>query len=79
MPASPPAVAGLSGLPGDQDALVGQMQRALTQKGYRVGADNHFDDDTVSALQAFQDSKALTVQPTCDQQCWDALGLADPK
>jgi peptidoglycan hydrolase-like protein with peptidoglycan-binding domain len=79
LPAPPPIVAGLSGLPGDSGVLVGQMQRALTKKGYRVGAEDHFDADTASALQAFQDDKALTVQPTCDQQCWNALGLADPK
>ena len=55
------------------------MQRALTQKGYRVGAENNFDPDTVTGLEAFQDGKALTVQPTCDRQCWIALGLTVPK
>ncbi len=78
-PPAPPLVAGISGLPGDKSALVGQMQRALVKRGYRVGDANHFDADTVTALQAFQNEKALTVQPTCNQQCWDALGLADPR
>jgi hypothetical protein len=55
------------------------MQQALAQKGYQVGADNDFDDDTLAALQAFQDNNALIVQPLCDQPCWDALGLSDPK
>ncbi len=59
--------------------MVGQMQRALIKKGYRVGQGDHFDRDTVAALLAFQDAKALKVQPICDQQCWSALALADPK
>src|SRR5690349_9141493 len=65
-PAPLPLVAGLSGLPGDSNARVGQMQRALIQKGYQVGVPDAFDADTVTALQAFQDDRALTVQPTCN-------------
>jgi hypothetical protein len=79
-PAAWPAIdAGISGRPGDRSVLVGQMQRALTRKGYRVGDEDYFDAGTVAALQAFQDDKALTVQLTCDERCWNALGLADPK
>jgi hypothetical protein len=78
-PEAPPIVAGISGRRGDSSALVGQMQRALAKRGYRVGADNHFDSATVRALQAFQGNMALTVQPVCDQQCWNALGLVDPE
>jgi hypothetical protein len=91
-PESPPAPAitpvrkpidpGISGVPGDHSPFVGQMQGALIKKGYSVGpagADSHFNDDTLAALEAFQDDKALPVQPTCDQQCWTALGLPDSK
>ena len=53
-----------------------KMQRALIRKGYSIGpADAHGHDDTLTALEAFQDDSALPVQPKCDQQCWTALGL----
>ena len=68
---------------GDGGPLVTQLQGALIKRGYSVGlagADgNFFDDDTLTALGAFQDNNALPVQPTCDQQCWTMLGLPQPE
>jgi hypothetical protein len=67
---------------GDRGPLVTQMQGALIAKGYGVGlagADGDFNDDTLTALGAFQDNNALPVQPTCDQACWTTLGLLLPK
>jgi hypothetical protein len=58
---------------GDADALIA--------KGYPVGpggANGTFNDDTLTALMAFQDANALPVQAECDQQCWTALGLPGP-
>jgi peptidoglycan hydrolase-like protein with peptidoglycan-binding domain len=72
---------GLPLVPGDCGPLVTQMQGKLVKKGYSVspaGADGNFNDDTLTALEAFQDDNALTVQPKCDQQCWTALGLSEP-
>jgi peptidoglycan hydrolase-like protein with peptidoglycan-binding domain len=67
--------------PGDSGPLVQQMQNALIQKGFSIGsagADGNFNDDTLNALETFQDGNALPVQPECDQQCWTALGLPGP-
>ncbi len=67
-----------AGDPGDSGPLVTQMQGALIKKGYSVGpadADGNFNDNTLTALEAFQDDNALPVQSKCDQQCWTALGL----
>ena len=62
-------------VPGESGHWV-RMQRALIRKGYSVGpADADGNDETLTALEAFQDNNALPVQPTCDQQCWTALGL----
>jgi len=53
-----------------------KMQRALIGKGYSIlPTDTHGHDNTLTALEAFQDDSALPVQPKCDQQCWTALGL----
>ena len=53
-----------------------KMQRALIKKGYSIHPDGpHGHDDTLTALEAFQDDSALPVQPKCDRQCWTALGL----
>ena len=53
-----------------------KMQRALVGKGYSIiPTDTHGHDNTLTALEAFQDDSALPVQPKCDQQCWTALGL----
>jgi hypothetical protein len=53
-----------------------KMQRALIRKGYLIiPTDAHGHDNTLTALEAFQDDSALPVQPKCDQQCWTALGL----
>jgi peptidoglycan hydrolase-like protein with peptidoglycan-binding domain len=74
-------MAGLPLVPGDTGPLVTQMQGALVAKGFSVGPSGPtgtFDDDTLTALEAFQDNNALPVQPKCDQQCWTALGLAGP-
>ena len=52
------------------------MQRALIKKGYSIHPTGpHGQDDTLTALEAFQDDSALPVQSKCDQQCWTALGL----
>ena len=64
--------------PGDDGRLLAQMQAALIRKGYSVGtAGADANDNTVTALEAFQDDKALPVQPKCDPQCRTALGLPD--
>jgi hypothetical protein len=53
-----------------------KMQRALIGKGYAIApSDSDGDDNTLIALEAFQDDSALPVQPKCDQACWKALGL----
>jgi hypothetical protein len=73
--------AGLPLVPGDCGHLVTQMQSKLIKKGYLVapaGADSNFNDNTLTALEAFQDGDALSVQPKCDQHCWTALGLPEP-
>jgi Putative peptidoglycan binding domain len=73
--------AGLPLVPGDCGPLVTQVQGKLIKNGYSVataGADGNFNDNTLTALGAFQDNNALPVQPKCDQQCWTALGLSQP-
>ena len=66
--------------PGDDGRLLAQMQGALARKGYSVGSGGtDGNDNTLSALEAFQSDNALPVQPKCDQQCWTALGLPDPQ
>jgi hypothetical protein len=68
-------------VPGDSGALVVQMQGALIKNGYScgaAGANGDFNDDTLTALEAFQDNSALPVQAECDQECWTALGLPGP-
>jgi len=65
-------------VPGDRGDAVKQMQRALIAKGYscgKAGIDGIFGSDTLTALEAFQDNEALTVQPKCDEATWSALGL----
>jgi Putative peptidoglycan binding domain len=82
IPEPKPEEPGVSGVPGDSGPLVTQMQGALIKKGYSAGAaatDGNFNNDTLTALQAFQDDNALPVQRTCDQQCWNALGLSAPE
>jgi peptidoglycan hydrolase-like protein with peptidoglycan-binding domain len=74
-------MAGLPLRPRDTGPMVTQMQNALIGKGFSVGsagANDVFNDDTLSALQAFQDNNALPVQSLCDQKCWTALGLPGP-
>jgi peptidoglycan hydrolase-like protein with peptidoglycan-binding domain len=61
--------------------MVKQMQGALIREGYScgpAGADGTFNDETLGALEAFQDNHALPVQAECDQECWTALGLPEP-
>jgi peptidoglycan hydrolase-like protein with peptidoglycan-binding domain len=67
--------------PGDSGDLVKQMQGAIIKKGYScgpAGANGDFNNDTLTALEAFQDDSALAVQPFCDQQDWTAFGLPGP-
>jgi hypothetical protein len=67
---------------GDSGPLVTQLQGALIKNGYSVGlagADGNLNDETLASLQEFQDNAALPVQPTCDQDCWTALGLSRPE
>ena len=74
-------MAGLPLVPGATGDLVKQMQGALIDKGFSVGpsgANGVFNDDTLTALEAFQDGNALPVQAECDQKCWTKLGLAGP-
>ncbi len=74
-------MAGLPLRPGDTGPMVTQMQNALIGKGFSVGSDGangNFNNDTLNALESFQDNNALPVQPLCDQQCWTALGLSGP-
>jgi hypothetical protein len=55
------------------------MQEALVAKGFSIGeagANSNFNDDTLRALNTFQDDNALPVQALCDQACWKALGLS---
>ena len=76
------AIADFPLVAGDRGPLVTQMQGALIAKGYGVGlagADGDFNDDTLTALAAFQDNDALPVQQTCDQECWTTLGLSLPE
>jgi hypothetical protein len=64
--------------PGDDGHLLAQLRGALAAKGYWVGAaDADANDNTLTALEAFQDHWALPVQPKCDPQCRSALGLPD--
>ena len=73
-----PADLALPLTPGASGLFVKLMQGALIAKGSSVGpagANGNFNDDTLVALQAFQDNNALPVQPKCDRECWSALGL----
>jgi hypothetical protein len=66
----------------DHGLRVKRMQNALVSRGYFIGsagADGDFNEDTMSALGAFQDNSALPVEPQCDQQCWTELRVSDPK
>ena len=68
-------------VPGDTGAQVTQMQGALIQNGFSCGPGGQtgeFNDDTLTALEAFQDNHALPVQAKCDRECWTALGLPEP-
>ncbi|MEA2934367.1 MAG: putative peptidoglycan binding domain [Variibacter sp.] len=62
--------------PGDAGNMVTALQYALMANGYTVGParpSGTFDEQTLTALAAFQDSNALPVQPFCDNQAWSAL------
>ena len=62
--------------------MVLEKTGALIKNGYSVGlagADGNLNDDTLAALGGFQDNNALPVQPSCDQECWTALGLSRPE
>jgi len=62
--------------PGATGEMVKALQHALIANGYSVGpagATGVFDNDTTSALEAFQDNSALLVQPLCDKATWTAL------
>jgi peptidoglycan hydrolase-like protein with peptidoglycan-binding domain len=74
-------MAGLPLRPGETGPMVTQMQNALIAKKFDIGAagaDGAFNDDTLGALESFQDDNALPVQALCDQKCWTALGLPGP-
>lgn len=67
--------------PGDTGELVTAMQNALVAKGYSIGvagADGTFNDETLVALETFQDDESLSIQPLCDETCWTTLGLPWP-
>lgn len=62
--------------PGANGEMVKALQHALIANGFSVGpkgADGIFGNATTTALEAFQDDNALTVQPLCDKACWAAL------
>jgi peptidoglycan hydrolase-like protein with peptidoglycan-binding domain len=66
--------------PGSKGDKVKEMQQALIAKGYScgaAGADGRFGDQTLKALEAFQDNSALKVQPLCDEKTWTALGFKE--
>ena len=74
-------MAGLPLRPGDTGDLVTKMQTALTANGFSVGstgANGSFNNDTLKALESFQDGNGLAVQPLCDVNCWSALHLPLP-
>ena len=79
----PSAVEDFPLVAGDSGPLVTQLQGALIKRGYSIGVEgadgNFFDNDTLTALGAFQDNNALPVQPRCDQQCWTMLGPSHPE
>jgi peptidoglycan hydrolase-like protein with peptidoglycan-binding domain len=59
--------------------MVKALQCALIAQGYSVGptgADGILGDQTLAALEAFQDGNALPVHPLCDKATWAALGPA---
>lgn len=65
--------------PGATGDMVKALQHALIVHGYSVGptgADGKFGNNTLSALQSFQDNSALPVSTTCDKATWAALGPA---
>lgn len=65
--------------PGATGDMVKALQCALIAQGYSVGpagADGIFGQNTLTALEAFQDNAALKVQPICDRATWAALGPA---
>ena len=62
--------------PGATGDMVKALQLALIANGFSVGsagADGKFGDQTLVALNAFQDDNAQAVQPFCDNGCWAAL------
>jgi peptidoglycan hydrolase-like protein with peptidoglycan-binding domain len=64
-------------VPGATGDMVRALQHALIANGYSVGAagaSGTFDEDTMGALQTFQDDHALPVQELCDKATWAALG-----
>jgi peptidoglycan hydrolase-like protein with peptidoglycan-binding domain len=66
--------------PGDDGRLLSQLQGALVRNGYSVGSGGaDANDNTLTALEAFQDNNGLPVQPRCDPPCRTALGLPDPQ
>jgi peptidoglycan hydrolase-like protein with peptidoglycan-binding domain len=76
-----PEMAGLPLRPGDTGDLVTKMQTALVDNGFSVGstgADGSFNNDTLKALESFQDGSGVPVQPFCDLNCWRALHLPGP-
>ncbi|MGC2775743.1 MAG: peptidoglycan-binding domain-containing protein [Bradyrhizobium sp.] len=62
---------------GDTGNMVKALQLALIAHGNSVGpsgATGTFDENTLTAMEAFQDGAAIPVQATCDKTTWTALG-----
>ena len=59
-----------------------QLRAALIRHGYSIGpldTGGNMNDETMTALRAFQDNNAVLVQPTCDPRCWTLLSMPAPE
>jgi len=69
------------GLPlreGDEGAPIRDLHRRLAAAGFPAGSDaERFDNETVSAVRAFQASRRLVQDATVGRQTWNALIEAD--
>ena len=61
---------------GATGAAVTEAQRALTRRGFRVGADGVFGARTAAAVTAFQRERGLTADGVVGPRTWEALDSA---
>src|SRR5215218_3738193 len=79
-PAAPKQELGALEMEAVPGRTVVEIRAALIRHGYSVGPPGAtFNEETLTALLAFQDNNALPVQPTCDQQCWTTLNMPMPE